>query len=279
VKAKNRVSYLEREDEHTDSSDISSLDDDEDASLGDYEDDEDDTNILDPFSVQKEAQNLPRVNKASDYIKIESMVGDNKWNILITPSFTVKDVLEKLSKRVDSKYKFFELIQTYDEKDSQLLNPELEISTIVAHWGDKAELYKLLFNFQEYKYVQFESEMDAHKWQIKLGTDATVGTVIDKLANRIDSKYNVFELYLGLDKKRILLDRKDKIFPTMSLLSTDVAAAIKVGVGHKLKYIFRYSIKQEDINERHANSAQVPSHVSMVRPDQPCMLLIPMLYN
>jgi hypothetical protein len=98
------------------------------------------------------------------------MVGDNKWNILITPSFTVKDVLEKLSKRVDSKYKFFELIQTYDERDSkyrifaslfgyhvelmlllqaQLLNPELEISTIVAHWGDKSELYKLLFNFQE----------------------------------------------------------------------------------------------------------------------------------
>ena len=53
-----------------------------------------------------------------DYIKVESMVGgeDLKWNILVTPTFTVKDVIEKLSKRVDSKYKFFELIQTYGDK-------------------------------------------------------------------------------------------------------------------------------------------------------------------
>lgn len=47
------------------------------------------------------------------------MVGDVKWNILVTPAFTVKDVIEKLSKRVDSKYKFFELLQTYDDKDGK----------------------------------------------------------------------------------------------------------------------------------------------------------------
>jgi len=173
---------------------------------------------------------------------------------------------------VDSKYKFFELIQTYDEKESQLLNPELEISTVIASWGGKADLYKLLFNFQEYKYVQFESELDAHKWQIKLGTDATVGYVIDKLANRIDSKYNVFELYLGLDKKRILLDRKDRIFATMSLLSPELAAS-KGGTSHKLKYIFLYSVKLEEesisINDRHASSVQVPPHVSMAKSDYP----------
>jgi hypothetical protein len=241
--------------EEIDISDNSSSFDDE---LSFDESDEEETDLLDPFNVQKD---VPLASKASDYIKVESMVGDQKWNILVTPLFTVKDVIEKLSKRVDSKYKFFELIQTYEEKEPHLLNPELLICTIMSSWGKRnPEKYKFLFNFQEYKYVQIESVLDAHKWQIKLGPDATVGYVCDKLSNRIDSKYDVFELFLATDKKRVLLERHENVFVAMAKFSPDVSSSHPA----RQKFLFNYTVKAGKENmDRRPSSEQLSSHKSV----------------
>jgi len=243
--------------EEIDVSDNSSSLDDE-LSFDDDDEDEDETDLLDPFKVQKELQGVPLASKASDYIKVESMVGDLKWNILVTPTFSVKDVIEKLSKRVDSKYKFFELIQTYEDKETHLLNPDLLILTVINSHRKNADKYKFLFNFQEYKYVQIESVLDAHKWQIKLGPDATVGYVCDKLSNRIDSKYDVFELFLASDKKKSLLERNEKIFSAMASFSPDSGNSAHAS---RLKFLFNYTVKGGI--DRRPSSEQLSSHKSV----------------
>jgi len=220
-------------------------------SSGEESGEEGETDMLDPFNIQKEIQGLSIAPKASDYIKVESMVGDLKWNLLVTPTFTVKDIIEKLSKRVDSKYKFFELIQTYENK-SHLLSPNMLICDIVASWKNN-DKFKFVFNFQEYKHVQIESVLDAHKWQIKLGPDATVGYVCDKLANRIDARYDKFELYLSTsDKNKVLLERNELVFQVLA----------SVDPQSKIKLLFSYSVA-EGVPQRQISSDQLSSHKSV----------------
>lgn len=153
----------------------------------------------------------------SDYIKVESKRGDRKWNILVFPNMTVRDIIEKLAKRVDDKYKFFELHQVYEEKQVIMLNPDIKVSWVIAAQSTNPQKYKLLFNFEETKYATIESMVDGHKWNLKLGPLATVEEVCSKLALRTDSKYNAFELYEMKDKTtKIQLDPKEKIFEIIS---------------------------------------------------------------
>lgn len=248
---------LEEEETSVDESDDVSSEDEDAPDRSEVE-----TDLLDPFNVQALSLRESQV-KATDYLKVESMVGDQKWNILITPIFTVKDILEKLTKRVDSKYKFFELIQMHNDKEPKMLSPEMLICAVLAGWKDKPEEYKILFNYQEYKSLPIESMMDAHKWNIKLGPEATVGYIIDKLAQRIDDKYNSFELYLvSGDQKRIALNRKDNIFTAIA------ASGFNAQEAAKQKFIFNYFVNPAHSIIRHPSTDVIPSHRSMMA-DEP----------
>jgi hypothetical protein len=66
----------------------------------------------------------------SDYIKVESMQGDRKWKILVFPNMTVRDLIAKLSKRVDEKFKFFELLQVYEDKQGMWMECVGEVKLI-----------------------------------------------------------------------------------------------------------------------------------------------------
>lgn len=194
---------------NTDSEDCISAVDDEDA------DSAEEVDTSSQLVEALKAQAHPPL--ASDYIKVESKRGDRKWNILVFPNMTVRDIIEKLAKRVDDKYKFFELHQVYEDKQVIMLNPDIKVSWVIAAQSTNPQKYKLVFNFEETKYAQIESMNDGHKWNLKLGPLATVEEVCSKLALRNDAKYNAFELYEIKDKAaKIQLDPKDKIFDIIS---------------------------------------------------------------
>jgi len=91
----------------------------------------------------------PSIFALDEYLRVESMVDKyTMWNVRIATDATVKDVIEKVAKKLDEKYK---VIQLYllNGKKKVLLGSHQIIADIKATWESDKKTYKFGVNYFE----------------------------------------------------------------------------------------------------------------------------------